>query len=74
MSIGDTTLIPKDHGDIIVEVILRYFHRRRYMSSITVVLLFEGLRSHKVLVVSEYGGHEDLCGSGRRSVIPYVHG
>jgi hypothetical protein len=40
-----------------------------------VVLLFwSGLRSHKVLVMREYGGHEDLRGSGRRSVIPYVHG
>jgi hypothetical protein len=39
-----------------------------------VVLLLEGLRSHKVLVIKEYGGHEDLRGSGRRSVIPYVHG
>jgi hypothetical protein len=40
----------------------------------TVVLLLEGLRSHKVLVIREYGGHEDLRGSGHRSVIPYVHG
>jgi hypothetical protein len=39
-----------------------------------VVLLLEGLRSHEVLVMREYGGHEDLHGSGRRSVIPYVHG
>jgi hypothetical protein len=39
-----------------------------------VVLLLEGLRLHKVLVIREYGGHEDLRGSGRRSVIPYVHG
>jgi hypothetical protein len=39
-----------------------------------VVLLLEGLRSRKVLVIREYGGHEDLRGSGRRSVIPYVHG
>jgi hypothetical protein len=39
-----------------------------------VVLLLEGLRSYKVLVIREYGGHEDLRGSGRRSVIPYVHG
>jgi hypothetical protein len=39
-----------------------------------VVLLLEGLRSHKVLVIKEYSGHEDLRGSGRRSVIPYVHG
>jgi hypothetical protein len=39
-----------------------------------VVLLLEGLRSHKVLVIREYGGHEDLRGSGRRGVISYVHG
>jgi hypothetical protein len=39
-----------------------------------VVLLLEGLRSHNVLVIREYGRHEDLRGSGRRSVIPYVHG
>jgi hypothetical protein len=39
-----------------------------------VVLLLEGVRSHKVLVIREYGGHKDLRGSGRRSVIPYVHG
>jgi hypothetical protein len=57
-----------------VEVVLRHFHRCRYRSSTAVVLLLEGLRSHKVLVIREYGGHEDLRGSGRRSVIPYVHG
>jgi hypothetical protein len=39
-----------------------------------VVLLLERLRSHKVLVIREYCGHEDLRGSGRQSVIPYVHG
>jgi hypothetical protein len=39
-----------------------------------VVLLLEGLRSHEVLAMSEYGGHEDLRGLGRRCVIPYVHG
>jgi hypothetical protein len=58
----------------IVEVVLRHFHRYRYWSSTAVVLLLEGLRSRKVLVIKEYGGHEDLRGSGRRSVIPYVHG
>jgi hypothetical protein len=56
-----------------VEVVLRHFHRCRYRSSTAVVLLLEGLRSHKVLVIREYGGHKDLRGSGRRSVIPYVH-
>jgi hypothetical protein len=24
--------------------------------------------------MEEHGGHEDLCGSGRRSVIHYAHG
>jgi hypothetical protein len=38
------------------------------------VLLLEGLRSDKVLVIREYGGHKDLRGSSRRSVIPYVYG
>jgi hypothetical protein len=52
---------------------LRHFHRCRYSSSTAVVLLLEGLRSHKVLVIGEYGGYEDLRGSGRWSVIPYVH-
>jgi hypothetical protein len=40
----------------------------------TVVLLLEGHRSVGELAIREYGGHEDLRGSGRRSVIPYVHG
>jgi hypothetical protein len=39
-----------------------------------VVFLLEGLRSNKVLVIREYGGHEDLRGSSRRSIIPYIHG
>jgi hypothetical protein len=56
------------------EVVLRHFHRCHHWSSTAVVLLLEGLRSHKVLVIRGYGGHEDLCGSGRRSVTPYVHG
>jgi hypothetical protein len=38
------------------------------------VVLRSGLRSYKVLVMREYSGHEDLRGSGRRSVIPYVYG
>jgi hypothetical protein len=27
-----------------------------------------------LLAMRKYGGHEDLRGSDRRSVIPYVHG
>jgi hypothetical protein len=57
-----------------VEVVLRHFYQCRYRSSTAVVLLMEGLRSYKVLVIREYGGQEDLRDSDRRSVIPYVHG
>jgi hypothetical protein len=38
-----------------------------------VLLLEEALVSWS-LAMDEHGGHGDLCGSGRRSVIPYVHG
>jgi hypothetical protein len=57
-----------------IDVVLRHFHRCRSWSSTAVVLLLEGHRSLRELVIREYGGHEDLCGSGRRSIIPYVHG
>jgi hypothetical protein len=33
-----------------------------------------GVRSHEELAIREHSGHEDLRGSGHRSVIPYVHG
>jgi hypothetical protein len=39
-----------------------------------VVLLLEGALVSWLLAMREYGGHEDLRGSGRRSAIPYVHG
>jgi hypothetical protein len=39
-----------------------------------VVLLLEGALVSWSLAMDERGGHEDLRGSGRRSVIPYVHG
>jgi hypothetical protein len=38
-----------------------------------VVLLLKRALVSWSLAVDERGGHEDLCGSGRRSVIPYVH-
>jgi hypothetical protein len=40
----------------------------------TVVLLLEGVLISWSLAMDERGGHEDLRGSGHRSVIPYVHG
>jgi hypothetical protein len=38
-----------------------------------VVLLLEGALVSWSLAIDERGGHEDLCGLGHRSVIPYVH-
>jgi hypothetical protein len=39
-----------------------------------VVLLLDGVVVSWSLAMDEHGGHEDLRGSCRRSVIPYVHG
>jgi hypothetical protein len=39
-----------------------------------VVLLLEMALVSWSLVIDEHGEHEDLRGSGHRSVIPYVHG
>jgi hypothetical protein len=38
------------------------------------VLLLEGALVSWSLAIDEHGRHEDLRGSGHRSVIPYVHG
>jgi hypothetical protein len=35
--------------------------------------LLVGLRSLEFQLWRRHGGHEDLCGLGHRSVIPYVH-
>jgi hypothetical protein len=39
-----------------------------------VVLLLVGALVSWSLAMDERGGHKDLCGSGCRSIIPYVHG
>jgi hypothetical protein len=39
-----------------------------------VVLLLERALVSWSLAMDKRDGHEDLCGSGRRSVIPYVYG
>jgi hypothetical protein len=39
-----------------------------------VVLLLEGGLVSWSLAMDEHGGYKYLCGSGRRSVIPYIHG
>jgi hypothetical protein len=38
-----------------------------------VVLLLERVLVSWLLAMDEHSGHKDLRGSGRRSVIPYVH-
>jgi hypothetical protein len=38
-----------------------------------VVLLLEGTLVSWSLAMDECGEHDDLCGSGRMNVIPYVH-
>jgi hypothetical protein len=38
-----------------------------------VVLLFEGILVSWSLAMDERGGHKDLRGSGRRSIIPYIY-
>jgi hypothetical protein len=40
----------------------------------TVVLFWGRSLASWLLALGERGGHDDLCGSGRLSVIPYVHG
>jgi hypothetical protein len=39
-----------------------------------VVLLLEGALVSWSLAMDKRGGYDDLRGSGRQSVIPYVHG
>jgi hypothetical protein len=41
---------------------------------LTVVLLWERFLASWLLAIGECGGHDNLCGSGHLSVIPYVHG
>jgi hypothetical protein len=55
-----------------VEMVLWHFHRCRYMSSPLWFFCY-GALVYWSLAMDECSGHEDLRGSGRRSVIPYVH-
>jgi hypothetical protein len=41
--------------------------------SLAVILLLEGVLVSLSLAMYERGEHVDLHGSGRRSVIPYIH-
>jgi hypothetical protein len=54
-----------------VEVVLRHFHRSCYRSA--VVLLWGRHLASWLLAIDEHSRLEDLRGSGRRSIIPYVH-
>jgi hypothetical protein len=61
-------------SDSYVEVVLRYFHRCLYRSSPLWFFCWRGLWSLGHTAMNECSGHEDLCGSGCQSVIPYIHG
>jgi hypothetical protein len=54
-----------------VEVVLRYFHPTR--AACCGFFLLEGVLVSWSLGIDECGGHEDLHGLGRQSIIPYVH-
>jgi hypothetical protein len=55
------------------EVVLRYFTGAAQEQYVVVLLLKGDLISWS-LAMNERDGHEDLCGLGRQSVIPYVYG
>jgi hypothetical protein len=57
---------------ILVEVVLRHFHRHCYKGSPVVVLCWSELKS-LVLTMDEHGEHQDLHGLSRWSVITYAH-
>jgi hypothetical protein len=44
------------------------------LEQLAVVLLWGRPLASWLLALGERGGHKDLCGSGRLSVIPYVYG
>jgi hypothetical protein len=56
-----------------VKVVLWHFHRSRYRSLAMWFFVGGGALVSWSLAMDEHGGYEDLRGSGRRSVIPYVH-
>jgi hypothetical protein len=56
-----------------VKVVLRHFHWSRYQSGLLWFFYGEGLQPFWLFAPCERGGHDDLCGSGRLSVTPYVH-
>jgi hypothetical protein len=57
-----------------VEVVLWHFHRSRYRSGPLWFFYGECLYPFWLFALDERGGHDNLCGSGRLSIIPYIHG
>jgi hypothetical protein len=58
---------------VVVEVVLRHFYQSRYGSSPLWFFLWGMPLASWLLALGERGGHDDLCGSDRLSVIPHVH-
>jgi hypothetical protein len=58
----------------IVKVVLRHFHQSRYRSGPLWFFCGEGLYPFWLFAPCERGGHDNLRGSDRLSVTPYVHG
>jgi hypothetical protein len=56
-----------------VEAVLRQFHRCCYRSSPLWFFYWKRALASWSFAMDERDGHQDLRGSGRRSVIPYVH-
>jgi hypothetical protein len=56
-----------------IEVVLRHFHRSRYRSGPLWFFCGEGLSPFLLFTLDERGGHDDLRGSVRLSIVPYVH-
>jgi hypothetical protein len=64
-----------------ISMTCRYYYRSGFTTLSLALLrvarcgsLLERAKIAQTLAMEEHGGHENLRGSGRRSVIPYVHG
>jgi hypothetical protein len=55
-----------------VKVVLLHFHRH-YPRAARCGSLFGRALVSQVIAMKKHGGHKDLCGLDRRSVIPYIH-
>jgi hypothetical protein len=68
---GNVYEISRGHNLVTpLKIVLRHFYRCRYRSN---SFLLEWDLVSLSLAMNEHGGHEDLHGSNRRSVILYIH-